>query len=224
MSPPSAQSISRPAWFKKVVGLHVEMDLGKAALLELFVLRAKPLAEHEHRRDPEEFNIFLWGVASNAFSKCTFESPLASLKNRSGLRAVHLGELFDHLDRCSHFPLPNTAAARHREEALAELCELKAGYIGRLREGGVPRAVLSLFSMERSLIDWFTPSDSSPAAADQGPVSYDFAGAQLDDPPKNSGLESAENAAWFKEHNSGILTRGVPLRIRWVVSYICSSE
>ena len=39
-----------------------------------------------------------------ALSKCTFESPLASFKNRSGLRAVHLGELFDHLDRFSHLP------------------------------------------------------------------------------------------------------------------------
>ena len=121
MSPPSAQSIPRPAWSKIFVGLHLESDLGKAALLELFASRAEPLAEHEHRRDPEEFDICLWEVASMASSKCTFESPLALLKNRSGLRAVHLGELFDHLDRCSHLPLPNTAAAQHRGEALAEV-------------------------------------------------------------------------------------------------------
>ena len=76
------------------------------------------------------------------------------MKNRSGLRAVHLGELFDHLDRCSHLPWPNTAAARNRGEALAEICELKVRYIDRLREGGLPRAVLSLFDAKRSLIEW----------------------------------------------------------------------
>jgi hypothetical protein len=153
MSAPSAGSIPRPSWLKDLVGLHVESDLGKVALLELFALRASELGRHEHRGNPTEFDLVLWGFASQALKPCTFPSPLASLVNRDGLRARELGGLFDHLDRCVHLCFPHTAASRHRAEALEEVQKLKLDYIGMLNRRGYPRAALSLFRAERTLLD-----------------------------------------------------------------------
>ena len=196
MSAPSPGSIPRPSWLKDLVGLHVESDLGKVALLELFALRASELGRHEHRGNPTEFDLVLWGFASQALKPCTFPSPLASLVNRDGLRARELGGLFDHLDRCVHLCLPNTAASRHRTEALEEVQKLKLDCIAMLNGRGYPRAALSLFRPEGTLVEWFTPREAQAADKNVSLVSFDFAGAKTDDPPAIPSDGSAAFLTW----------------------------
>ena len=207
MSTPSAGSIPRPSWLKDLVGLHVESDLGKVVLLELFALRAPGLARHEHRGNRTEFDLVLWGFASQALKPCTFPSPLASLVNRDGLRARELGGLFDHLDRCVHLCFPHTAASRHRAEALEEVQKLKLDYIGMLNRRGYPRAALSLFRPERTLLDWFTPREAQAADENVSLVSFDFAGAKTDDPPARPSDNSAAFLTWNRAKARGTYGR-----------------
>ena len=65
-----------------------------------------------------------------------------------------------------------------------------------LNRRGYPRAALSLFRAERTLLDWFTPSEAQAADKNVSLVSFDFAGAKTDDPPARPSDDSAAFLTW----------------------------
>jgi hypothetical protein len=148
---PTELNIPRPAWSGPFPHLD-ESNMGIAAMMELFIVEYHRLAALPCRADIDEFKIALWNVVSRALAACTFDSPLASIRRKDGLRASDLTALFDHFDRCPHFSAPNVRASLHRQNALGELSVLKQTYIERLSALGVPPSVLRIFDVRLTIV------------------------------------------------------------------------
>lgn len=176
---PTGRAVPLPACFRNLISLQVELDLGKAAIMEVILVQQKALSKHVHRADANEFDLVLWRIVSEALIPCTFESPLACLKNRRGLRASQLGECFNHFDRCRHFSVPNTRASQHRSDALAMIKELKLTYKIELAALGVPPPMLAVFDTQISLVMWFSRRDALPGSGSL--VRFEFSGSAEDD-------------------------------------------
>jgi hypothetical protein len=149
MATPTGRKVPLPAWATGLHMLHGE-QLGKAALVEHILVRRDELAKHEHRAHAEKFEQVLWKDAHRALSACTFESPLMSLKNGGGLRRGDLLALFDHVDRCAHFPFFNSNASKHRSTLLELLARLKEQYVAKL--GSLPQSLLALFEHRHAVV------------------------------------------------------------------------
>ena len=141
----TGRAVPRPERAVGPVNFHA--GLAVAALLELLVEMYDVLSAHPSRDTASEFKYVLWGAVSRPLSHCTFQSPLASFTNRTGLRAQDLIQAFDHFDRCSHSDHPNTGASRNRAEFTVELLAAKVDYQtaphpSSLRHGAPPRPVV----------------------------------------------------------------------------------
>ena len=162
----TGRAAPRPEWAVGPVNLHA--GLAVAALLELLVEMHDVLSAHPSRDTASEFKYVLWGAVSRPLSHCTFQSPLASFTNRTGLCTQDLIQASDHFDRCSHSDHPNTGASRNRAEFTAELLAAKVDYQSRMV---VPPPILALFDTARPLVRWFSLGEKKDDASS---VSFSF--------------------------------------------------